>query len=392
MVQSTTPRLGLPTWSSDADNHPGRPGTNSTHQILENLVSVWAGKGLLSARPAAGVEGRFWVSTNQGDGGRLSVDLGDKWLDMSTLGGGGPGQAVVVGGVGAEGVSSRGARSDHTHPLPLATWENHGALASQDKELLDSASVSGDAYSLAMRDGSGRLMLGADPVDALHAATRRYADGVGEPGNVGSSVVRRWSSGQISISDPSALEHGATKRYVDNKTWDGHDLNQWGNDVWWEIISGSTSAYNSPQSGSVYTVSVNSAGKFMRFTSKRADKDNITPLDVDPRRLLSVETVAYQRRDSETGQVPEGARVEWGVIADDELDRVPELVLTETDPETGETRAEGWDVPGQVAAHQHLLKWATGRVDAQERRIAKLEDTVRDLVRIVNDLTDDGAA
>ena len=219
MAKTTTPRLGLSKFSADTDNHGGRSQHNEDHQRLEEIVAVWAGKGLLSARPSSGVEGRLYVATNIGDGGRLSIDLGNTWLDLSTLGGGGAPPAPNVGGPGSEGVSNRAMRSDARIPLPLATKSNHGALASQHFELLESASAGGTAWSLPIRDGSGRIRLGADPLNALDAASKRYVDNAGTWDAIANTVVSRGSDATFLVAHPTTNPRNpATKQYVDNRT------------------------------------------------------------------------------------------------------------------------------------------------------------------------------
>lgn len=218
MSKSTTPRLGLSLFSADTDNHGGRPQHNEDHQALEEKVALWAGRGLLSARPSATIPGRIYVSTNQGDGGQASLDLGDKWLDLSTVGGGGAGNPVIVEGTPTEGTSARAARADHAHALPLATADRHGAMASQWAELMESASFGGTPWSLTIRDGAGRVRLGADPAHGKDAATKDSSEAVGTAGVVGNAIVRRWGGGHVSGPDPDKPEFYATRRYVDART------------------------------------------------------------------------------------------------------------------------------------------------------------------------------
>ena len=218
MAKTTTPRLGLSLFSADTDNHGGRPQHNEDHTKLESIVAIWAGHGLLSARPSPGTLGRFYVASNQGDGGQLSVDLGDKWLELSVLGGGGAPPAPNVGGPGSEGVSNRAMRSDARIPLPLATANNHGALASQHFELLESASAGGTAWSVPIRDVAGRVRLGADPSHELDAATKRSSEAVGTSNVTPGAIVRRWGDGAVSGPDPSKPEFYATRRFVESRT------------------------------------------------------------------------------------------------------------------------------------------------------------------------------
>lgn len=218
MAVNPTPRLGLSTWSADTDPHPGRTGENSAHQILDRLVAIWAGKGLLSARPAAGVEGRLWFSTNTGDGGQLSVDVGDKWSELSVLGGAGTPPPPDIDGAGSEGVSQRAMRADAKVPLPLATPEAHGAMSSQDKALIDTATRDADPYSLPYRDSGGRFRV-APPTETAHVATMGWVrDTVGSHLNRPGELVRRWGeSGTFHVPNPVAPDDVSNKRYVDSR-------------------------------------------------------------------------------------------------------------------------------------------------------------------------------
>lgn len=258
--------------------------------------------------------------------------------------------------------------------LPVAGATTSGIITSAEYNLINNATNLPTANTIATRGTYSTLQVETG-TNAKDAANKGYVDDtIANAGNTGAwpGLMARDANANASIADPTASVHIANKRYVDSKTWDGSDINR--GIIPWERIQGSTWAYNTAQSGSVYTVSVNSIGRLMRFTSRRADKDNITDLDVDPRRLLAINPVAYNRRDPDTGEVPDGARTEWGVIVEEEYPRVPELVMTEPDPETGEPVPESWDVPGHVAAHQHILKWLSERIDGIEAQINRQED------------------
>lgn len=227
MAKSTTPRLGLSLFSADTDNHGGREQHNADHAELEKTVAVWKGKGLLSNRGTPGVEGRFYVSTNQGDGGQLSVDVGDKWLEVSVLGGGGAPPPVVIGGSGSEGVSQRAMRSDARVSMPLATAKAPGAMSAGHAEMLDSATSAVSPWSLVYRDSGSRARF-ASPTESSHAATKGWVDGLGthliRPGE----LIRRWDgNGTVHMPDPVAPSDAANKRYVDSKA----SREEWKTDV-----------------------------------------------------------------------------------------------------------------------------------------------------------------
>ena len=264
-------------------------------------------------------------------------------------------------------------------------WRAHSDGAGNMSWVELNSGVAGSPYATGgtaiMRWSSGVGGYVEDPDNAMAVANKRYVDAKAAAAEAnaiaadkyssryaeGESLIMRWSGGQASVGTPTASEHAATKGYVDGKTWDGSKITSGWLDGY--RVRFSNWAYDTAQSGNVYTVSVNSDGRLMRFTSARKFKADEVPLEElvdDPRRLLGITPVTFHRLDPETGQVPEGARREWGVIADDELERVPELVLLEPNPETGILEPEGWDTDGQVAAHQLLLRWLAQRVDALE--------------------------
>lgn len=63
MAVTTTPRLGLPTYSAGSDPHPGRTDHNSRMTQLDALVAL-AKQGTTAERPAAKTWGRlYWDTT-----------------------------------------------------------------------------------------------------------------------------------------------------------------------------------------------------------------------------------------------------------------------------------------------------------------------------------------
>lgn len=172
MAIEKTPRLGLTKYSSGSDLHPNRTEFNALQDLLESLVAISA-QGTLSARPPAGVKNRTYWAT---DTARQYFDDGKQWLDVNPNGGGGAGQSVVVAGTAAEGTSARAARADHTHNLPLAAATVNGAMAAVDKKKLDAATAAASAYTLALRNAEGQIMVGT-PTSPTHAAHKEYVDG-----------------------------------------------------------------------------------------------------------------------------------------------------------------------------------------------------------------------
>lgn len=331
MAQSTTPRLGLTVWSSDMDQHPGRPGTNNNHETLDRLVAVWAGQGLLSARGTPQKEGRIYVSTNVGDGGQASIDLGNRWLELSVLGGGGAPPAPAIGGAGSEGVSSRAMRSDARIPLPLATANNHGALASQHFELLESATAGGTPWSVPIRDGSGRIRLGGNGANAMDAVTKSQLDNLGNWEDIPNTVAKRGSDGTFYVTDPTKPANPVTLRYLNGRL------------------------------------------------SRAEYKTDVTPMTEGIDELCGLHLNWWRYRDDAPAN-GDGA----GPMVEDVHAVAPRMTVPDEDgaPE----RIRQLDAIWWVA---HALQQVEERRAKDQRKIRRLESTVADLVRIVNDLTPD---
>jgi hypothetical protein len=173
MAITPTLRFLLKQYGSGGDPHPNRAEFNAMIDSLENNAAMFS-QGITGARPAAGKRGRFyWDETVD----RLYYDNGTAWKDANPNGGGGAGLALAIGGAGSEGVSSRAARADHTHPLPLATGAAPGAMSAADKAKLDAGTDAATASALARRDVSGRISVGT-PTAAGHATTKSYVDGL----------------------------------------------------------------------------------------------------------------------------------------------------------------------------------------------------------------------
>ncbi|QIN94352.1 minor tail protein [Arthrobacter phage Abba] len=171
MTVSTTGRFGFKTYGAGTDPYPTRVEFNAQQNLLDANSAMFA-QGATTARPAAGKSGRFyWDSTVS----RLYYDDGAAWSEVSTNGGGGAGKPITPNTAGVEGTSSRSARADHTHNLPLATASADGAMPATDKALLNSASATATPSTLVKLDGSGRAQI-ADPSVAAEIANKRYVD------------------------------------------------------------------------------------------------------------------------------------------------------------------------------------------------------------------------
>lgn len=203
MAVTNTPRLGLNTYTAGSDPHPGRAEFNARMQQLDALVAI-AAQGTQAARPSAGTWGRLYWAT---DASRLYWDTGSTWAEVTTVGGGGAGADLAVGGAGSEGTSGRAARADHVHPLPLATTTTHGGMSSTDKARLNAATNLATASTLAARDSAGRLRV-ATPADAGDAASKGYVD-TQVATRAASTHSHAWAevTGKPSTFAPSAHSH-----------------------------------------------------------------------------------------------------------------------------------------------------------------------------------------
>ena len=125
-----------------------------------------------------------------------------------------------------------------------------------------------------------------------------------------------WSSltGVPSTFTPSGHTHSAT------------DLTS--GTVPYARVQGSTSpqSYAVSGSGTFYSVWVDGAGRFGRNTSSRRYKAAVEAWTGDGAGVLALEPVTYVRRN-EDGTVPEDPRHEFGLIAEDVAEVLPDIVV-----------------------------------------------------------------
>lgn len=79
MAVTTTSRFGIYRWSSGSDAFT-RTHMDTSHQMIEQKGAIYA-QGLFSARPSAGVQGRFYFAT---DTSAMYYDTGSGWADVQT--------------------------------------------------------------------------------------------------------------------------------------------------------------------------------------------------------------------------------------------------------------------------------------------------------------------
>lgn len=80
MVQTATPRMGLPQWSADTDTWPARAGFNTIFDTIDDLTAIDLTVPDLASRPAAGTAGRYcYVTATE----RLYRDTGSAWKEVA---------------------------------------------------------------------------------------------------------------------------------------------------------------------------------------------------------------------------------------------------------------------------------------------------------------------
>ena len=114
MVETTTPRYGLPQWSDPATDAPDMADFNAAFAALD--AAPIDAMGTVAARPGPGVPGRYYYAT---DNGLLYRDDGTAWR---TVGGAEATAAPAAStrGAAAVGTATRWARQDHHHTVTTA--------------------------------------------------------------------------------------------------------------------------------------------------------------------------------------------------------------------------------------------------------------------------------
>jgi len=202
MAITNTNKLGLPLYSAGTDPHPGRVDHNTIMQAInDNAMGVK--QGLHAERPGAGVAGRTYFST---DRNTAAYDNGTTWVEYVPIGGLAPSGVragatgpVLDGTGGNEGMSTKLARADHTHAVPLATDDLPGLMNADMFYLLARMTDAATPSTVVRRDAAARISVGT-PTSAAHASTKAYADLV-------ASDASRLSTGTI----PAARLPLATK-------------------------------------------------------------------------------------------------------------------------------------------------------------------------------------
>lgn len=168
MAVTTTPRLGLNRWSAGTDLHPNRAEWDAQQAILEDKIAIDVEVETYADRPDPKRGIYMWVLDEQ----RLYRATSTGWATTAKIGGGGRGTQIVVGPASSavEGVSSHGARADHTHTIPLVTASADGAMAKADKVKLDAATDAATASTLARRNSTGGIKFSGVELTAAPSA------------------------------------------------------------------------------------------------------------------------------------------------------------------------------------------------------------------------------
>lgn len=241
-------------------------------------------------------------------------------------------------------------------------------------------SVTATANTIPLRDSAGRVH-SADPgTGTSNVVTRGFFDTNTEllrtatgAATFGTLPLRSGSDGGFLVVNPTHASHPTTKSYVDGKTWDAQRLHKTGNAVWWEIVTGSTSAYSDTNSTSTWaTVGVTSGGKFFRYTSALKYKENIRPYTPDVDDALAIEPVMYDSKAT-------GLKDYIGVVADYYAKTFPNLVQYGPDGEIEGWHYQLWPVVQQVVLRHHAkeIKRLQSQVVTQRGELDTLRNEIK---------------
>lgn len=123
-------------------------------------------------------------------------------------------------------------------------------------------------------------------------------------------------------------------------------------------------------SGTYYAVWVEGDGTFGRNTSSIKFKKNVRDIEIDPKAVLALNPRVYDRKDAERedGTIREGRKDEFGLIAEEVHETLPEVIVFD---ENGDIDAIRYDL---------LAVALIPVVQEQDRRIARLEELVTELL------------
>ncbi|WP_372407195.1 tail fiber domain-containing protein [Streptomyces luteireticuli] len=188
------------------------------------------------------------------------------------------------------------------------------------------------------------------------AHKHKWADITDTPGTYPpSSHAHSWSSisGRPSTFPPSSHSHSGYLEAGDTIAW----------------ANGSKKPHHNSASGSGtwYAVWVEGDGTFCRNTSSIRYKENVRDITVDPAAVLALRPRIYDRKPTE--EKPEARRDEFGLIAEEVAETLPEIV---TYDEEGRIDALRYDLLGVA-----LLPVVQDQATRIERLEALVEETSR---------------
>lgn len=205
MAVTPTPRIGLKRWSAGTDPWPARSGWDEQQQKLDDIMAMDS-QGPLSARPVAGVRGRYYFST---DTGRLHRDDGTAWNEVGPVGGVNP-AALTFGGAVAEGTSLRAARADHVHAMPAHDAAAHSTIPLSAHAAATAAVPMGGQKITGLADGTAAQDAATvKNITDNASSTTPTAEAFGDTGQIGVSNRHARADHRHAMPAHDAAAHNA---------------------------------------------------------------------------------------------------------------------------------------------------------------------------------------
>lgn len=202
MVESRTPRVGLPQWSAGTDG-PSRADFNEAFAALETLTAIDQ-QGTLAQRPAAGKRGRWWYDTGNGF---VYRDTGTAWVTvagdamMPRTGGTFTGPVTVDGGITVYGPGGR-----------LGGGGNGGSVQIGDDVRIVDDGIPGTARIVGVQNPNGGDLYSGQTGTARfwHAGNDGAGSGLDADRLDGRDGVDYRSTAHVATSQTAATVTGAT--------------------------------------------------------------------------------------------------------------------------------------------------------------------------------------
>ncbi|MGW2541547.1 tail fiber domain-containing protein [Kitasatospora sp. NPDC001574] len=215
------------------------------------------------------------------------------------------------------------------------------------------------------------------PGDYPPAAHSHWWDQIqGRPGDFPPSYHQHWWDqilGLPSHFPPTDHNHwfdqllGRPSQYPPTDHWHGQYLESWGTI---NRANGSDRPHSYTPSGSTwYAVWVDGNRNFCRNTSSIRFKENVREIEISPKNVLALRPRIYDRKPTvnDDGQQIEGRRDEYGLVAEEVNETLPEIVVRD---EEGQIDSVRYDLLGVA-----LLSV----VQDQDRQIKELRKLVEAL-------------